>query len=47
VGVIAQFPIRSLRLKALRFLMRERRNAPTTRGAFLLWESRGHVLAVG
>ena len=39
VAAIAQFPIRSLRLKTLRFLMRERRNAPATRGAFFLIES--------
>ena len=44
VGVIAQFPIRSLRLKTLRFLMRERRNAAATRGAFLLGEGLVHVL---
>ena len=44
VGVIAQFPIRSLRLKTLRFLMRERRNAAATRCAFLLGEGLGHVL---
>jgi hypothetical protein len=31
VAIIAQFPIRSLRLKALRLLMRERRNAAATR----------------
>jgi len=47
VGVIAQFPIRSLRLKTLRFLMRERRNAAATRGAFLLGEGLGHVLGLG
>jgi len=47
VPVIAQFPIRSLRLKTHRFLMRERRNAATTGGAFLLGESVGHSLALG
>ena len=39
VAVVAQFPIRSLRSKTLCFLMRERRNATATRGAFLLGES--------
>jgi hypothetical protein len=34
VVVIVQLPIRSLRLKPFRFLMRERRNAAATRGAF-------------
>ena len=47
VAIIAQFPIRSLRLKMLRFLVRERRDASATRGAFLLGESLGHVLALG
>src|SRR5208337_752430 len=47
VAVIAQFPIRSLRLKTLRFLKRERRNAAATGGAFSLGESLGHVLALG
>src|SRR5262249_54795681 len=43
MAVIAQVPIRSLRLKTLRFLMCERRNAAATRGAFLLSKSLGHV----
>ena len=47
VAIIAQFPIRSLRLKMLHFLVRERRDASATRGAFLLGESLGHVLALG
>src|SRR5215831_9901429 len=46
VAVIAQFPIRSLRLKMLRFCLRERRNASATRGAFLLGERLGHVLGL-
>src|SRR6267154_934496 len=45
VAIIAQFPIWSLRLKTLRLLMRERRNAAATRGAFLRGERLGHVLA--
>src|SRR5262249_54868877 len=43
VSIIDQIPIRGLRLKPLRFLMRERRDAATTRGAFLLGERFGHV----
>jgi hypothetical protein len=43
VAVIEQIPIRRLRLKPLRFLMRERRDASTARGAFLLGESFGRV----
>src|SRR5215472_12299724 len=46
VAVIAQFPIRSLRLETLRFCLRERRNASATRGALLLGERLGHVLAL-
>ena len=46
VAIIAQFPIRSLRSKTLRFLMRERCDAAATRGAFLLDERCGHVLAL-
>jgi hypothetical protein len=42
VAIIAQFPIRRLRLKPLRFRMRERRNAAATRGAFLIGESLDH-----
>src|SRR5262245_52565164 len=45
VAIIAQFPIWSLRLKTLRLLMRERRNAAATRGALLRGERLGHVLA--
>jgi hypothetical protein len=41
VAIIAQFPIRGLRSKTLRFLARERRDAAATRGAFLLGESLG------
>src|SRR5215470_5724334 len=47
VVVFVQLPIRSLRLKPLRFLMRERRNAAATRGAFFPRERLGHVLALG
>jgi hypothetical protein len=47
VVVIVQLPIRSLRLKPLRFLICERRNATATRGAFFLGERLGHVLALG
>src|SRR5262249_61155282 len=43
VSIIEQIPIRSLRLKPLRFLMRERRDAAATRGTFLLGEGFGHV----
>jgi hypothetical protein len=43
VAIIAQFPIRSLRLKTLRFLVRERRDATATRSAFLFGESCSHV----
>src|SRR5215510_13041780 len=43
VAVIEQIPIRSLRLKPLRFLLRERRDAAATRGAFLFGGSFGHV----
>src|SRR6516165_43382 len=47
MAVIAQVPIRSLRLKTLRFLMCERRNAAATRGAFFRGERLDHVLALG
>ena len=47
MAIIAQFPIRSLRLKTLRFLVRERRDAAATRSAVLLGESVGHALALG
>jgi hypothetical protein len=46
VAVIAQFPIRSLRLETLRFCLRERRNASATRSAFLLGERLGDVLVL-
>ena len=46
VAVIAQFPIRSLRLETLRFCLREWRNASATRGAFLLGERLAHVLGL-
>ena len=46
VAFIAQIPIRSLRLKTLRFLMRERRGAAATGDAFLLGERLGHALAL-
>jgi hypothetical protein len=46
VAVIAQFPIRSLRLETLRFCLRERRNASAARGALPLGEHFGHVLAL-
>jgi hypothetical protein len=42
--VIVQLP--SLRLKPLRFLIRERRNAAATGGAFFPGERLGHVLAL-
>ena len=47
VAVIASFPIRSLRLKPLRFLMRKRRNTAATRSAFFLGEGLGHVCTFG
>jgi hypothetical protein len=47
MAIIAQFPIRSLRLKTLRFLVRERRDAAATRSAVLLGESVGQALALG
>jgi hypothetical protein len=46
MAVIVQFPIRSLRSKVLRFRERKRRNASTTRSAFLLGERVGHVLVL-
>ena len=44
VAVIAQFPIRRLRLKPLRFRMCKWRNTTATRSAFLLGESLDHIL---
>ena len=44
VAVIAQFPIRRLRLKPRRFSTCKRRDAAATRSAFLLGESLDHIL---
>jgi hypothetical protein len=43
VGVIAQLPIRSLRLEAQGFITRKRRNAAATWRAGFLREGLGHV----
>jgi hypothetical protein len=43
-AVIAQFPIRRLRLKPLRFRMGKWRNTAATRSAFLLGEILDHIL---
>src|SRR6476659_8764389 len=43
VGVIAQLPIRSLRLEAQGFIPPKRRDAPATRRAGFLREGLGHV----
>src|SRR5256886_16554198 len=45
MGVIAQLPIRSLRLQAQRLIARQRRNTAATRRAGLLNEGVGHVLS--
>ena len=44
VAVIAQIPIRRLRLKPLRFRMCKWRNTTATRSAFLLGERLDHIL---
>src|SRR3981189_2526645 len=43
-GIIAQLPIRSLRLEAQGLIARKRRNTATTRRACFLGETLGHVL---
>src|ERR1700704_7154958 len=43
-GIIAQLPIRSLRLEAQGLIARKRRNTATTRRACFLRETFGHVL---
>src|SRR5262245_49406354 len=44
VGVIAQFPIRSLLLEMERFVARKRRNTAATRGAGFFREGLGHAI---
>jgi len=43
-GIIAQLPIRSLRLEAQSLIARRRRNTAATRRACFLGETLGHVL---
>jgi hypothetical protein len=43
-GIIAQLPIRSLRLEAQGLIARKRRNTAATRRACFLGETLGHVL---
>src|SRR6266511_1367184 len=45
MGVIAQLPIRSLRLQAQRLIARQRRDPAATRRAGLLSQGVGHILS--